>query len=336
MRCYITGVAGLLGSNLAKELLKKGYEVKGCDSLIGGYKSNIPHMNWSHIDILNNEKLSASMKGYDTVIHCAALPYEGLSIFSPKLITESIYTGTISVASAAIANNYKLFINMSSMARYGVGNPPFKETDIVKPVDPYGLAKIHAEEALTLLSDIHGLKIYTCVPHNIVGPGQKYDDVFRNVAAIFANKILRDKKVFIYGSGEQLRSFSHIDSCIDAIYKLIKIDKFSSGEVFNIGPQNTEITIKELAEKIAYHCNIPLNIEYLPKRPCEVKYAYCSSEKAIKELNYNPNIKNIDEIIIDLITYIKTRGSLPFDYHLNLEIVDERTPKTWFRKDGLM
>ena len=51
------------------------------------------------------------------------------------------------------------------MARYGNGNPPFKETDELKPQDPYGIAKVHAEEMLNALYDMHGLKVYHAVPH---------------------------------------------------------------------------------------------------------------------------------------------------------------------------
>ena len=338
-RCYITGIAGLLGSNLAKTLLRKGYIVNGCDNLIGGYEDNIPKNNvkWDNIDILDTESLALSMNNSDVVFHTAALAYEGLSVFSPKLVMENIYTGTVSVASAAIRNKVKLFINFSSMARYGKGNPPFTEKDPTMPLDPYGMAKVHGEQALALLDDIHGLKHYNVVPHNVIGKGQVYTDPYRNVAAIFANRLLNGKSIIIYGDGEQKRSFSSVDTCIDAVIRLMELNNFKSKEVFNIGPHGNEITIKDLAYLIAHCANIYPSLEFLPDRPQEVKNAYCSSNKAIKELNYNPNIHTNTHLMTEIVNWVKTRGPQNFEHKFtDVEIITEQIPETWINKDKLM
>ncbi len=332
----ITGSAGLLGSNLYKTLFKKGYYVTGIDNLVGGYVDNLDGYAYNHIDILDRDAVSLVMKNCDIVIHTAALAYEGLSVFSPKLICENIYAGTASIASAAIENNVKLFINFSSMARYGEGNPPFKETDSTNPIDPYGIAKIHAEELLNLLSDIHGLKVYHVVPHNVVGPGQNYTDPFRNVIAIFLNRTLQNKSIIIYGDGKQKRSISHVDDCVKAVIKLIESNSFPSKEVFNIGPDGNETTIKELAKQVIDCCwekqeVIYSDIKYFPDRPQEVKNAFVSVEKAKKELNYSAIANNI-EIIRDLRDYILERGVKDFEYKLPIEFVKENTPKTWTEK----
>jgi UDP-glucose 4-epimerase len=331
MKVYITGIAGLLGSNLAKHILQNtNWKVGGCDCLIGGYEDNVPPITWDYIDILDNKKLALAMKGYDIVVHAAALPYEGVSVNSPYLIGQNIYSGTLSVASAAIANNLKLMINLSSMARYGDIGPPFKETDVPSPVDPYGRAKYDAEKAINLLSEIHGLKVYTVVPHNVVGSGQVYTDPFRNVAAIFANRYLLGKDVFIYGDGLQKRSFSHAEDCSKAIISLIMAD-YPSKEVFNIGPDGNEITITELANLVAECCEVKPAITYLPARPREVKHSWVSVEKAKTLLGYQPNA-SVKQIVQELVDFIKERGPAEFKYHLDLEIIREDTPKTWTEK----
>lgn len=332
----VTGSAGLLGSNIYKTLVKKGYNVFGIDNLIGGYADNLDGYVYNHIDILDRDAVSSIMKDCDIVIHTAALAYEGLSVFSPKLICENIYAGTASIASAAIENNVKLFINFSSMARYGIGNPPFKETHLTAPIDPYGIAKVHAEELLNLLSDIHGLKVYHVVPHNVVGPGQNYTDPFRNVVAIFLNRTLQDKSIIIYGDGEQKRSISHVDDCVKAVIKLIESDHFPTKEVFNIGPDGNETTIKELAKQVIDCCwekqdVIYSDIKYFPDRPQEVKNAFVSVEKAKKELKYSAIANNL-EIIRDLRDYILQRGIKDFEYKLPIEFIKEDTPKTWTEK----
>jgi len=335
MRILITGVAGLIGSQLARFFLSKGYEVVGIDNLTGGYRTNLPkHSNFSFFeqDILNTIPLNHTFKQVkpEAVFHCAALPHEGLSVFSPSTITKNIYSGTISVASAAIASGSKYFFNTSSMARYGEGNPPFKETDVLNPQDPYGMAKMQAEQMLNLLSDIHGIKVFHIVPHNVCGPHQCYSDPYRNVLSIFSNMVLQDKAVFIYGDGQQRRSFSHIYDCIKAIDTLFTLrDEISNKEVFNIGPgEDTEITIEELALKVFREFNKEPKLTYLPPRPREVKDAWVDTSKAEAILNYRAHL-DVDDTIRDTVAWIKKSPKRSFNYHLDLEIINNTTPKTW-------
>lgn len=332
MKVYITGIAGFLGSHLAKKFLDNGYQVAGCDNLTGGYLDNCPKdIDFKQCDILDYDSLRSHMKDSTLVIHTAALAHEGLSVFSPKLITENIYSGTISVASAAVSLKIPYIVNCSSMARYGDITPPFREFLICRPVDPYGLAKLHAEQALNLLSDIHGIKIHHVIPHNIIGTHQNYTDPYRNVASIFINSLMQSNKIIIYGDGSQKRSFSPVDDCVNAIFKITN-SNFENKEVFNIGPDGNEISIKELAEKLISLTNSKdSKILHLPDRPREVKNAWCDSSKARNLLNYNPNT-SIDEVLKDMIVWISARGFKPFNYRLPLEIVNEKTPRTWIEK----
>jgi UDP-glucose 4-epimerase len=333
---YITGAAGLIGSELVRLFCFNEWKVKACDNLIGGLESNITrylkYIDYQNIDILDFKKLSEHMKGSDIVLHCAALPYEGLSVFSPKIVVENVVGGTVSVAAACLANNVEKLVNFSSMARYGKQNPPFVEHMMRRPEDPYGLAKAHAEEHLELLNKIHGLKYFTVVPHNVIGIGQRYMDPYRNVVAIMINRTLQRKPIIIYGDGEQKRSFSNIKDCSDAIWKLINSDRDLTGEVYNIGPDDNEVTINELAKKVSSRCGIKPVIEYFPGRPAEVKNAWCSSEKIKTEFNYNTS-KSLDETIGEMVDWIAERGPEPFIYDsLSLEFITEETPKTWVER----
>ena len=332
----ITGSAGLIGSHLAHRFISMGYKVVGIDNLIGGYESNMPSNNsnfyYFKIDILNNKALKELFDSYkpEIVIHCAALAHEGLSVFSPKTIVENIYSGTVSVASAAIAAGTQLFINTSSMARYGNAKAPFTETTIPNPIDPYGMAKLHAEQQLNLLSDIHNIKVFHVVPHNVCGPHQCYSDPFRNVMSIFANRILHNKPVYIYGDGEQKRSFSHVNDCIEAFIKLIEYkDKFTSGNVFNVGPDHgSEITINKLAVLVGKHFNTNTEVIQVPSRPREVTDAWVSTDKAKTQLSY-ATIYSTEDTVKDTINWIKQNPVRDFNYHLDIEIINDKTPKTW-------
>ena len=96
------------------------------------------------------------------------------------------------------------------MARYGKIKAPFEENNDPKPVDPYGVSKLAAENILKILSSTYKFEYNIAIPHNIIGTKQKYDDAFRNVASIMINLILQDRKPIIYGDGNQKRCFSDI------------------------------------------------------------------------------------------------------------------------------
>ena len=329
MKVFITGISGLLGSTMARFLINQGHEVVGIDNMIGGVEGNVPELaTYIKGDILNVEHLKEDMKGCEIVFHTAALPYEGLSVFSPMVTATSIVSGTIATAAAAIHNKVRLFINCSSMARYGNQTPPFTEDMTPAPVDPYGLAKVNAEEHLKILSDLHGLHYLTVVPHNVIGTGQRYFDPFRNVVGIMINRCLQHKPIIVYGDGEQKRSFSNVLDCIRAIYRMMESTRTDlCSQVYNIGPDDNEISIKDLAYKVGHHCEVYPNLQHFPDRPAEVKNAFCSSQKVRDEWNYNATI-SVDQTLKEMVDWIRPQVK-DFEYHLPLEFITDKTPKTW-------
>ena len=196
-----------------------------------------------------------------------------------------------------------------------------------KPQDPYGIGKLSVELMLKNLCEIYGMEYVIAVPHNIIGPRQKYDDPYRNVASIMINLMLQGRQPIIYGNGEQKRCFSFVDDDIDILKQLAINDK-AIGEVINIGPDGEFVTINELASTIADILNFDLNPIYKKGRPQEVFLANCSANKARELFNYNPKVQLKDGLIA-MIEYIKRRKPKPFKYHIDLEIVSELTPTTW-------
>jgi UDP-glucose 4-epimerase len=328
MKIFITGIAGFLGSHLADRMIKLGHTVAGNDTLIGGYLDNIPNgVEFHQIDCCDVEEMTKAMQGSDVVYHCAATAHEGLSIFSPSFITRNIFQASVATISAAIQNKVKRFVYCSSMARYGNQEYPFKETQSPKPVDPYAIAKVAGEDILKCLAELNNMEWVIAVPHNIVGPRQRYDDPFRNVMSIMINRVLQNKPPIIYGDGSQMRCFSFIDDCIFCLEKLA-FDRTVKNNIFNIGPDEEFITIKDLANLIIQELNFDGEPTYIADRPNEVKYATCDATKARTQLGYTTSTTLIDGIR-STIQYIKAKGSKPFDYSYPLEIVNDQTPKTW-------
>ena len=205
MHIFITGIAGFLGSNLAEYYLKKNFTVSGCDNLIGGSLDNIDQnkINFFKADCEDLATMKKIINGADVLCHAAAYAHEGLSSCSPVLISNNNVTGSVSVFTAAIINKVKRIVYCSSMARYGSIKIPFRENDELKPVDPYGVSKVAAESILKILSKTHNVEYNIAVPHNIIGPKQKYDDPYRNVVSIMINLMLQKKNPIIYGDGNQ-------------------------------------------------------------------------------------------------------------------------------------
>jgi len=333
MKIFITGIAGFLGSHLADRMIALGHEVIGNDSLVCGYYDNVPSKAiFRQVDCCDNRTMAYFMKGTDLVYHTAATAHEGLSVFSPNFITRNIFQASVSTISAAIQCGVKRFVFCTSMARYGSQEIPFVETLPPKPVDPYGIAKVASEEVLKALCEIHGMEWNIPVPHNIVGPRQRYDDPFRNVLSIMINRNLQGKPAIIYGDGSHTRCFSYIDDVLFCLEK-VALDPKIVYQVINIGPDEGTITIKEVAKIVAEECGFDGEPIYMPDRPREVQHAMCSSDKARKLLGYETKI-DLRAAIRKTVEYIRQKGVKPFNYSFPIEIVSDKTPKTW--KDRLM
>jgi UDP-glucose 4-epimerase len=332
MHIFITGIAGFLGSNLAEYYLKKNFKVSGCDNLIGGTLDNIDinKINFFKANCEDFEMMKKITKDVDILCHAAAYAHEGLSSFSPVLISSNNVTGSVSVFTAAIVNKVKRIVYCSSMARYGNIRIPFREEDELKPVDPYGVSKVAAENILKILSKTHNIEYNIAVPHNIIGPKQKYDDPFRNVVSIMINLMLQKKSPIIYGDGNQKRTFSDIEDCIYCLDKLLTDPQIVS-QVVNIGPDEEYVSINQLYRLLSNKLKFNLEPKYLEDRPNEVKEATCSADKARKVLSYKTTV-SLDKSLDKIINYISQKGPKDFQYNYPLEINNEKTPMAWKEK----
>ena len=328
---FVTGVAGLLGSHLAEAFVRKGREVRAIDNMLGGREGNVPSgVDFRVADCRNVDAYSDLLNGVVLVYHCAAAPYEGVSVFSPYLVHEHTCSSTIAVLSAATAAAVRRFVLCSSMARYGAACPPFTEDMTPAPLDPYGIAKYAAEMTVRSICGVHGMEFNIAVPHNVIGPRQRFDDPYRNVAAIMINRMLRGLQPLVYGDGLQRRCFSFVADVVSCLVAL-GTDEGVRGEVVNIGPDEEPITILELAQMISEIIGMPCDPIFVPARPLEIHQATCSSDKARRLLGYRTQVC-LREGLRSMVEWIAAQGPRDFDYHLPLEIVTERTPATWTQR----
>jgi UDP-glucose 4-epimerase len=328
MKVFVSGVAGFLGSHLADAYTRRGDEVVGCDNMIGGDLQNLPEgIQFEQVDCGDIEAMKRLLSDVDLVYHCAAIATEGLSVFSPAIIAKHVYENTAGLLAAAACKRVRRFVYCSSMARYGHGKPPFTEEQVPAPVDPYGIAKYAGELLVRNVSETHGMEYVIAVPHNIIGPKQKYDDPYRNVASIMINRMLQGKQPIIYGDGEQNRSFSFVQDCVDPLLEMGSRPGLS-GEVINIGPDDEVTTINQLASMLAEMIGFDLHPIYVADRPQEVRSALCSSNKARRLLGYETRVTLTDGLA-SMVRWIREHGPRPFEYHLPIEIDSPLVPKTW-------
>jgi UDP-glucose 4-epimerase len=203
------------------------------------------------------------------------------------------------------------------------------------PDDIYGLAKTAMERSTEILSQVHNFKYVIIRPHNVYGPRQNMSDPYRNVIAIFINRLLQGKHFFIFGDGKQKRAFTYIDDCVPYILKSAFTEQ-AENEIFNIGPTN-ECSVNQLANKVLYSFFGTHKISskylprYLPMRPLEVKDAWCSIKKAEQILGYKTSV-SLNEGINKMVAWAKLKGPQQFVYLKELEIEQQKTPKVWTKK----
>ena len=212
-KVLITGVAGLLGSNFSRHLLKNGYSVIGIDDLSGGYIENIPNeCTFYNFNLTNSEKVNEVFENEkpDYVYHFAAYAAEGLSPFIRNFNYTNNLLASVNIINACINNDTNKVIFTSSMAVYGEGSPPFTEAQLPNPEDPYGIAKYAVELDLQVAKKQFGLNYSIVRPHNVIGKYQNIWDKYRNVIGIWIRQSIAGEPLTIFGDGSQTRAFSDI------------------------------------------------------------------------------------------------------------------------------
>ena len=289
MKVLITGVAGLLGSRLADWLLENtDCTVIGIDDLSGGYIENVDtRVNFYKINLSNDNTLESIFETHkpDYVFHFSAYSAEGLSPFIRQFNYENNLIATTRLINQSIKHNIKRFVFTSTMAVYGAATPPFLESYQQAPIDPYGIAKYACEMDIQIAGDQHGLDWCIFRPHNVYGAKQNIWDKYRNVLGIWMYQHINNLPLTIYGDGEQTRSFSYIDDCVEYLWKGA-IDPMASKQIFNIG-KDEACTINQACDTLIKVMGGGSKV-YLEQRH-EVKDAWVSHDKIKNLLNFkNP------------------------------------------------
>jgi UDP-glucose 4-epimerase len=240
MKILITGVAGLLGSRLADWIIenKPDVELIGIDDLSGGYIENVNSgVKFVEINLSNQSTLEQTFQKYkpDYVFHLAAYAAEGLSPFIRNYNYQNNLVATANIVNECIKHDVKRLVFTSTLAVYGHGEGGrFDETQIPKPIDPYGVAKYACEMDIQIAGDQHGLDWCIVRPHNVYGIKQNIWDKYRNVLGIWMFQHLNSEPMTIFGDGEQTRAFSYIDDSLEPLWNAATRPE-ASKQIINLG-----------------------------------------------------------------------------------------------------
>lgn len=308
MNVLITGVAGLLGSNLADYLINKNINVIGIDDLSGGYIENVnSKVNFHKLNLINDvsrlNELFVTSK-IDYVYHLAAYAAEGLSPFIRNYNYNNNLIATANIVNCCVNHNIKRLIFTSTMAVYGENTLPFDEKYLPNPIDPYGIAKYACEMDIKVAGEQHGLDWCIIRPHNVYGKKQNIWDKYRNVLGIWMNLHLNNKPLTIYGDGKQTRAFSYIDDSVEPLWNAAIFPE-ASKQIINLGGIY-ETSINEACDVLIKVMGGGTKV-YLEKRH-EVKHAYSTYQKSIDILKFN-HCTNLEVGLTDMWNWAKIQSN---------------------------
>ena len=238
-KVLITGVAGLLGSRLADYIIETqpGVEVIGIDDLSGGYEENInPKVTFWRQNLVEHPIENCfEVHKFDYVFHFAAYAAEGLSPFIRQYNYENNLVATARIINQCIKHNVKRLVFTSTLAVYGHGDyGVFDETQVPKPIDPYGVAKYACEMDIQIANEQHGLDYCIIRPHNVYGIKQNIWDKYRNVLGIWMYQHMNGQPMTIFGDGTQTRAFSYIDDSLKSLWNAAVLPQ-ASKQIINLG-----------------------------------------------------------------------------------------------------
>jgi UDP-glucose 4-epimerase len=278
MRAAVTGGAGFIGSTLVDALVGRGDEVVVIDDLSFGKPEQVnPAARLLERDIRDGLELD----GIDLVFHLAAKTDVTSSLVRPVEDASVNVLGTVRVLEAALAADVQVVFTSTGGAIYGECDEPALEDSPRKPLSPYGIAKLCAEEYLGGWNRIHGSRHAVVRLANVYGPRQN-SSLEGGVVAIFLDRLARSDETTIFGDGLQSRDFVYVGDVVEALLAAAGHD----GGVFNVG-SGEETTVLALHTLCAGAAGSSAEPNFEPARLGDVRRSVLEVSRAKTALGWS-------------------------------------------------
>lgn len=305
-RAFITGGAGFIGNHIARHLLAEGWEVVCFDDLSVGKMEYVPDGAELIIgDIRDEESVVAAMSGCSHVYHLAARVSIRKAVDTFVDDAEVNTLGTLKVLRAAKGAGVRRFLYASSMAVYGTAEfSPQDESHPIKPTSPYGVAKYASERYILNLATRWDIEPVICRYFNTYGPRQT-PSPYVGVITIFCRKLFEGQPPEIFGDGEQVRDFIHVDDI--ARGSVMALQKAPTGSVINLGT-GTGTSVNRIAELLIQKIDPSVESVHKPPVPGEPGDSIADVHLAEELLSWRAKIK-LEEGIEDAIEWNRSQIS---------------------------
>ena len=291
----VTGIAGFIGSSIARELVNRGESVRGLDDFSTGKWENIAEIandiDFRGVSLLDKAGVASAVEGIDYVIHQAALPSVPKSVAEPELTHAVNVNGTLNLLLAARDAGVKRVVYAASSSAYGNSEVlPKHEGMVPKPISPYAVQKLTGEYYMQTFSEVYNVETVCLRYFNIFGPRQDANSQYSAVLAKFITQMQQGEAPTIFGDGEQSRDFTFVANAVQANLKAcVAPAEQVSGRVFNIAT-GTRFSLNQTYEMLRKIIGFSGAAKYGETRTGDVKHSLADISLAQKHLGYSPEV----------------------------------------------
>jgi nucleoside-diphosphate-sugar epimerase len=292
----ITGIAGFVGSSLARAVLERGDRVRGIDNLSTGKRENIAEIlgriEFMQADLLDFEAAQQACQDVDYVLHEAAIPSVPRSVKNPLESHRANVDATVNLLIAARDAEVKRVVYAASSSAYGdTPTLPKREDMPPNPISPYAVAKLAGEYYMTAFWRCYGLETVSLRYFNVFGPRQDPASPYSGVLAKFIVRMLQGEPVTIFGDGEQSRDFTYVENVVHAnLLACIAPANEVAGRVFNVAT-GMRVDLNEVVKVLKKRIPCSSSVAYEPERAGDVKHSLADLSLVRKHLGYEPRVQ---------------------------------------------
>ena len=291
----VTGVAGFIGSSIARALLKRGEQVRGVDNFATGKRENISdilgQIDFREADLLDAPAMQKACQGVEYVFHQAAIPSVPKSVLDPEGSNRANVDATVNILIAARDADVKRVVYAASSSAYGDTPTLPKQEDMPPdPISPYAVAKLASEYYMVSFSRCYGLETVSLRYFNVFGPRQDPSSPYSGVLAKFITQMLRGEQPTAFGDGSQSRDFTYIDNVVEAnLLAATAPAANAAGRVFNIAT-GTRVDLNQAFLILKRLTGYSGSLKYAAEREGDIKHSLADISRAGRQLGYKPTV----------------------------------------------